>query len=177
MYKKSPTINQKSTPNTCTHLQQYGHDTKVTTTCSGFTTVTLCKADTHCAWNQPLCGQEKLLATDRTNKVFNITFNKQQLIKSYDLSTIWKVDTTDLGFPASDCPITSYKLCLDQLCQTNTTEAWYKIQGSTLNVDLSQSIKASKLYLTAVTKGNVISAVPLNINICGDEKISLVNPL
>ena len=83
------------------------------------------------------CGSEKLIVIDKTNKVFNITFSKQQDFKSYDLSKIWQVDTTDLGYPAEDCPINKFKLCSDRLCQSNSTETWYRFRNSILQVDIS----------------------------------------
>ena len=42
--------------------------------------------------------------------------NKQQLVKQYDMSKIWQVDTAGLDMLDSDCPIESFKICKDTVC-------------------------------------------------------------
>lgn len=74
-----------------------------------------------------------------------------------------------------DCPIESWKVCDDKLCEKQSKEQWFEIKNSTLNIDISVGIPYIEKYLGVFTTGKVNSTYPMIISICGKEEVSVLN--
>jgi hypothetical protein len=115
-----------------------------------------------------VCGTEKLKLVEATNQVFNIGKIKGAPAVVYDLKGIWKASS-------SDCPISSFRVCDDALCKSKS--ASFVVKGSFLSLRLDKPIPKTVKYLTAVTSGGVMLPQPMNVVICGGEKVSLVSTI
>ena len=66
-------------------------------------------------------------------------------------------------------------MCDDALCVTETTELWQTIVNDTLTLNINEGIPSTQKYLAANTSGGSLVSHPMNILICGTEKVSLVS--
>ena len=107
-----------------------------------------------------VCGNEKVQLKDKSNDVFNIKGHRDsnKLLLSYELKEIWAVDTDGLISTVDDCPIRQWKMCDDVLCEKETKQGWFSIEGSTLSIDTTSGIVNSSNFLAAITSGNSVGS-------------------
>ena len=128
-YVASPTtVPPSKEDNVCTHRPVINSDKRKRNDCKAFGRIDTCVGDCQFVLK---CGSEKLVIVDPTLPAFMVRIQKPNgpPFLTFDLSEVWKVDTTGLLFNPSDCPITKFKLCNDKLCAEESNESWHSFWG------------------------------------------------
>ena len=107
-----------------------------------------------------VCGKEKLILKDPTNKIFDIKERSGSGIGglNFEISKIWSIDVSGLLQSELDCPITKYMICEDAKCIKKSESKWHSINNSTVVLDSANGIEPSTKYLATITSGNVLSS-------------------
>jgi len=122
-----------------------------------------------------VCGQEAVVLKDKLNKVFDVEGVRGPTPLTFKLADIWEVDTTGLLQTAEDCPITSWNMCDDALCATETAKTWQTLVNDTLTLDIKEGIPSTRKFLAAITSSGAMASHPMQILICGTEEVSLAS--
>ena len=92
---------------------------------------------------------------------------------SWNLEGVFSTESDILPF--NECPVTHYTVCLLANCSDSSPPLNFKVEGSLLKLDLKIPVPKTKYYLKPITSSENFLIVPINVLVCGFEKVKTLN--
>jgi hypothetical protein len=102
-----------------------------------------------------VCGDQTITNNDPTNEVFAITGSKSNTASwtSFSLAGIWTTQSNTL--PLNECPVTEIKVCEDNQCNTELTEASglrITVSNGVFSLEIDKSVVNAETQITRYFK-------------------------
>ena len=123
-----------------------------------------------------VCGNEQITTDDPSNSVFDISLIGDLISDSwtdFDLTAIHSTQSAEL--PTNECPVTSFRVCEDDACETQFDSNSIRTAGFALQVNLHVPIPPTTVYLESSTISGNTNIDAISIKVCGYEAFTVLD--